>query len=332
MKENCDIYREFAEKLRAAERVLLLPHVHMDGDAIGSAAALCLGLRGLGREAWILTAEETPENLAFLEYSCVTQDAAVFPEGSYLALMVDCGTMNRIPGREKAFYKAAARAVLDHHGVSGEQPSFDFGLTEPDSAACGELVWLVLEALGAEIDLRIANALFAAITTDTGNFQHSNTTKRSHEIMTRLYEVPGFNAKPVSSLIYDCNSFALLKLESRVVDQLRLYSGGKIGIGRVTQQMLRETGCRMDETDGFVQKIMSIRGIEAACMLKESEPEVIRVSLRARAYMNVADVAAQLGGGGHIRAAGATYHGTMEAAEETLAELLIREEMRHEES
>ncbi|MBQ6583277.1 MAG: bifunctional oligoribonuclease/PAP phosphatase NrnA [Mogibacterium sp.] len=320
-------YREFGNKLLEAKTILLFPHIHVDGDGLGSAVALCMALRKLGRDAWVLCYEDTPKDLDFLESSLVTRKQDIFPEGADLAVMVDCSSMSRIKWRETPFRKAKAHAVIDHHGSpGGDEPiAFDCRIIEPESAACGEMIWLLMKEMGWEIDLPIANALFSAITTDTGNYQHSNTTARSHRITASFYDIPGFNSKPVSALLYERNSLQSLKLEAMLVESIRLYHGGELAIAKTTQKMLEQTGCTMDETEGFVQKIMSVNGVELGCFLKETAGDEVRVSLRAKSYANVARVAQQLGGGGHIRAAGATLPKPIEEAEAKLVELLCAE-------
>ena len=177
-------YKEIAEKLAGLDHIVILPHVNMDGDALGSSSALCVALKSMGKNAVIVTGEATPANLDFLARNLIVSQPDFRPE---LAIMVDCCGMNRIPGREEIFEAAPVKAVIDHHGVTGEQPNFDFGRIEPDSAATGEMVELLIEAMNVEINLPMAEGIFTAITTDTGNFQHANTTARTHEMAAQLH-------------------------------------------------------------------------------------------------------------------------------------------------
>ena len=148
--------------------------------------------------------------------------------------MVDCCGMNRIPGREEIFETAPVKAVIDHHGVTGEQTNFDFGRIEPDSAATGEMIELLIEAMNVEIDLPMAEGIFTAITTDTGNFQHANTTARTHEMAAQLHRVPGFNCKKISNLIYNRNSLRSIRLHSLVMSSLQLFGEDKVAVAAVT--------------------------------------------------------------------------------------------------
>lgn len=301
--------------------ILLFPHINMDGDALGSCTALCLALRQMGKKAYVMINEPVPKNLDFLECGCTTSDDSILDD-IQLSLMVDCNGMNRIPGREDAWNRGRLKGCIDHHATKAKEIRYDFARIEPKSAAAGEIAYNIIRAMGAEITLDIANCIFAAITTDTGNFQHSNTTSRSHEIAGHLYKIEGFNSKVISALIYDRRSKQAIILESEVIADLDFYENGRLVVGKVTQDLLKKTGCTMDESEGIIQKIMSIDGVEAGCLFKETEMNV-RASLRGRTYANVDKVAAAFGGGGHVFAAGCTFNGlSLSEAEKKLIPVL----------
>ena len=111
-------------------------------------------------------------------------------------------------------------------------------------------------------------------------------------------------------------------MESEVIADLDFYADGKLAVGKVTQKLLKENGCTLDEADGIIQKMMSIDGVEGACLFKETETNV-RASLRGRTYANMAAAAAKFGGGGHVLAAGCTFFMPLEEAEKQLIPVLI---------
>ena len=322
MKTMNNSYQEIAQRMKAADHIVILPHVNMDGDALGSSSALCVALRQLGKRAVVLVSEDVPDNLDFLARDFTVTEPDFEPE---LALMLDCAGLKRIPGREDYYRNAPLKAVLDHHGVSEETVEYDFGRVEPDAAATGEMVALLIQVLGIPYTLEVAEGIFAAITTDTGNFQHSNTTRRTHEIAASLYQVSGFDCKKVSNLIYNRNSYNSIRLQGMVMSDISMYGKGRIAIARVSQEMLTETDCDMSETEGFVQNIMSIDGVEVGCLLKEADAESIRCSLRSRSFVNVAEVARSFGGGGNVLAAGCTISKNVDEAEKMVADALQRQ-------
>lgn len=320
-------YKEIALKMHGYDKVLIFPHVNMDGDCLGSSAALCHVLRGFGKEAYVLADDVTPRNLDFLESGVVTRDYDVFDEYD-LAILVDCGSRSRIGERAAVFDRAREKAVIDHHGVSENDTEFNFGIIEPSSAATAELIYLIASEMGAEVTLRIAQCIFAAISTDTGSFQHSNTTARTHKIVSEIYEIPGFDGNKIAQLLYNRKSLGAIQLEGRVISEMETFSGGRIIMSAVTQAHLIETGTLMNESDGIIQKLMSIDGVEIACVLKETDDKTARASLRAKSYANVARVAKSFGGGGHIRAAGLTFEGTICEAKAEIAKALEAELVR----
>ena len=317
-----DTIRSIATIMSDLDGILLFPHINMDGDALGSCSALCLALRSLGKKAYVMINEPVPKNLDFLECGCCTTDDSVL-EDVQLSLMLDCNGIKRIPGREAAWERGRLKGCIDHHATASKDIRYDFTRIEPKSAATGEIIYRLIKDLGAEITLDIANCLFAAITTDTGNFQHTNTTSRSHEIAGHLYKVEGFNSKVISALIYDRRSKEALRLESAVLGDLDFYADGKLAVGKVTQDLLSQYGCTMDEAEGIIQRIMSIDGVEAGCLFKESSQDNVRASLRGRTYANMERVASRFGGGGHVLASGCTFHTTVAEAEKQLVPCLI---------
>ena len=317
-----DTIRSIATIMSDLDGILLFPHVNMDGDAIGSATALCLALRSLGKKAYIMINEPIPKNLDFLELGCTTEDDSVLDDVQ-LSLMLDCNGLNRIPGREDAWNRGRLKGCIDHHATTSKDIRYDFTRIEPKSAATGEIIYRLIKDLHAEITLDIANCIFTAITTDTGNFQHTNTTSRSHEIAGHLHKIEGFNSKTISALIYDRRSKEALRLESEVLSNLDFYADGKLAVGCVTQKLLAECGCTMDEADGIIQRMMSINGVEGACLFKEAAADSVRASLRARSYANMAKAASQFGGGGHVLAAGCSFRTSLAEAKSQLVPVLI---------
>ena len=317
-----DKLRKIADRIRKEDNFLIFPHVNMDADALGSCTALCLALRKMGKKAYVMISEPIPKNLDFLEQGCCTDDDSVLSKVG-VSMMLDCNSMNRIPNREDAWKRGKLTICLDHHAVGNTDLHFDYYRTEPYSSATGEIIFLLIKLLEVEVDLDIANCLFAAITTDSGNFQHNNTTKRTHDIAGKLYKIEGFDSKVISALIYDRKSKEALKMESEVLANLEYFADGKIATGVVTQKLLSDTGCTMDESDGIVQRIMSLDGVEIGVLFKETE-ENVRASMRAKSYANVAKVAMIFDGGGHVRAAGCTLSNSVSKAKEELIPELIK--------
>lgn len=308
MKNNT--LAEIAKILTEKQNILIYPHINMDGDALGSAAALCKGLRNLDKNCYILIEDDIPGNLLFLDkgYTTRKQDIMEKPE---ISICVDCGEAKRFPKRAERFNTADITVCIDHHTTT--KFICDYNYVDSSRAATGELIYDLLCEMGVTIDKEIGEAIFAAITTDTGNFQYSNTSRRSHEIMAALYDA-GIDANGISIELYENVRIEKILIRNKVLSTLELLCDGKAAICYMTEDMLTETGATGDETDGVVQELRSISGVEIAAFLKEQGSGKVKASLRSKRYADVAAIASAFGGGGHIRAAGCTLEFDLEEA------------------
>ncbi len=300
--------KQIAQKLKQAGSVLLFPHVHMDGDALGSAAALTGVLRKQGKTCYILIEDEIAGNLRFLDRDYCTDNQDII-ENPDLCVYIDCGDESRIPKRHGKFISGRETMCIDHHRTNSSDT--DYAYVDPDAAATGEIIYDLIIAMGAEIDAQTGEALYAAIATDTGNFQYSNCTKKTHEIAAALYD-SGMNHSEVCIQIYENVSIGKIRLDNMIMNTLDIFADGRAAMAFVTQQMLEQTGTGMDETEGIVSALRSIKGVEISVFLKEYGPEEIKVSMRAKSYADVAEIAVEFAGGGHTKAAGFTGRGSLE--------------------
>ena len=309
MKMKNNTFEEIGHQLNAAETISIFPHILMDGDALGSAAALCHVLRCMGKDAAVLIEDKIPDNLMFLDKGYCTYDTGKYMDCD-IALCIDCGELNRFPERNEAFLSGKTKICIDHHPTSGGIG--DFNYIDPEASATGEVVFELLEAINAEIDSETANAIFAAITTDSGNFQYSNTTKRTHQIVTKLYD-HGLDAYKTSVALYENESFEKINLMSHVLSNAEVFAGGRAIISCVSQELLKQTDARMEDSEGIVSMMRSIKGIDIAALIKENEPDKIKVSLRAKGG-DVGKLAVRFGGGGHEKASGCTLYEDLDSA------------------
>lgn len=361
--------REIAKALlqEQNEKIFLFPHVNMDGDALGSSAALCGALRKLGKTAYILTEDDTAYNIEFLDRGycvrvdggaggvcertaggsssaqmhdadSVTENDTAYALGSDAAsvlgggapdvcICMDCGSTDRFMLRADIFNSGKMSICIDHHVTS--KPNFDMNYIDGNAAATGEIVYDLikeLEALSARelIDTEIGEAIFSAIATDTGNFQYSNTTAKSHRIAAEFLEL-GVDENGACIKIYQNSKLSRIKLNAAAVEKMKMFAGGRAAAAPVTQDMLKACDAEMSEADGIVETMRNIRGVEVSVLLKEYAADEIKVSMRAKSYADVAAVAAKFGGGGHIRAAGCTLRMPIGDAENIITEAVSEE-------
>ncbi len=327
--------REIAEKIMGCESILLFPHINMDGDAMGSGAALCGALRKMGKRSYVAIEDGIAENLQFLDKGFCTpvnggeaflpsedKDFFTGEKRPDLCICIDCGDAGRFEGRKELFFSGKSQICIDHHATS--EPFADLNYIDPSACATAEIIYELLRELelltGMELmDPEIGEAVLSGIMTDTGNFQYSNTTAKSHQIAAELLTL-GVDCNAAAVRLFQNVRLERIRLSAAVLDQMKLFADGCCAIAAVTQEQLLRTGAEPCDADGIVETLRSIRGVETAVLLKESPDGKIKVSMRAKARMNVAEIAAEFGGGGHIRAAGCTLLMSMEEAEKQMRE------------
>ena len=308
MKNNT--FREIADVLTAGEIILIFPHIVMDGDAIGSGGALCQALRDMGKTAYVITEDELAANLKFIDegYTLDYQQATDLIDKEYISVCVDCSETKRFPKREEIFNGGKVKVCIDHHKTAA--PICDYNYVDPDAAATCELIYVLLKEMGVKFTPTIADCIYTGIATDTGNFQYSNTTKKTHEIVASLYDIKdGFN--DVSLEIYENESFEKLALQGEILQTATSFADGKGLIAWVTQKMLKDCNATMNDSEGTVSKLRSIGNVEVAVLLRENSDGTVKASLRSKKYFDVAELCQEYGGGGHTRAAGFTVDGTV---------------------
>ncbi|MCI8647020.1 MAG: bifunctional oligoribonuclease/PAP phosphatase NrnA [Firmicutes bacterium] len=313
MNENNSL-KEIGEQLLDAKRIALFPHIQMDGDAFGAASGLCRALRNSGREAVILLEDKIPDYLQFLDYGYCTMEQEQM-EAPDVCICIDCGETKRFPKRAETFFHGKKTICVDHHASS--QPFADYNYIDPGVAATAEIVYRLIKEMNLEVDRETGEALFTGICTDTGNFQYSNTTKESHLITADLYDA-GIDHTKIAVELYQNISLNKIRITNRILDTLELFAGGRAAMVYVTQDMVQAENVSMEETEGSVDTVRNIRGVEIAVFIKERQPGLVKASMRAKTCGNVGEIAAAFGGGGHVKAAGCTLEMDIRQACETL--------------
>ena len=294
--------RELAQWLLLRDDIAVFSHRAPDGDAAGSCIALTLALRALGKRAAMFLPGGVPAYLDFLPFSDEVIAGAAPPFPPKCALAVDVSSPELLGDNLRLFEAAPERAVLDHHESN---PLFgQLNVVRPERAATGEMVLELIHVLGVGLTPDMATCLFAAISSDTGHFNYSNTTAEALEAAAECVRA-GADIDLITRRIYRTRTFARTKLLGLALAGIEMTGG--VAHARVTNKMFRETGAVRADTERIINYLIEIEGVKAAALFTEQEDGMTRVSLRSVAPYNVArDVALPLGGGGHERAAGIT--------------------------
>lgn len=299
--------QETAAFLRDHDNFLIINHCRPDGDAVGSAASLCLGLRQMGKQAVIWKNPQTTRRHQPYVEGMETEEV---PEGAVL-VSVDMATENLLP-LNGARFAGKIQLSIDHH-ISNEGYA-EYTNVAPQCAACGELLLDILKELGP-VSQKMADALYVAISTDTGCLRYSNVTANTYRAVAELKAL-GADTYPINKVMFSTKTIARLRLEAALTDSLEFYADGLVGICAITNALLDSLGADSDDTDDISGFARSVEGVEIAVMLQELREGGTKISLRTGESYNASEICKLLGGGGHKAAAGATLQMNVEDAKQ----------------
>ncbi|HVR46815.1 MAG TPA: DHH family phosphoesterase [Candidatus Binatia bacterium] len=313
--------QEVVEELRRRGSFVMVSHVKPDGDTLGAGLALGLALKRLGKRVAYFQQDTVPRNLRFLpDAELVSRELpADLPQDS---LFVFCDMSDwRRAGEYLPPVDRANMLDIDHH--LGNSLFGKLNLVLEEECSTGSVVMHVLRGLGEPLDSRIATCILATIMTDTGGFMHSNTTPEALELSAELMRL-GADKELITEEIFLRKRVAATKLLGRIIEEMRFEHGSRYCYSYVDDAMLEQTGADGEDTEDMVNTLLGQEGVDVAALFKAIEGE-IRVSLRSGGRINVQAAAGRLGGGGHFRASGLTYHGSLPDAFAAVEAALVAE-------
>lgn len=306
------------DALRARQRFAISSHTRPDGDSIGSQLALAYALRVMGKEVTVVNADVALPNLmAFPGVS----DIRIAPTADWTfdaSIIMECGDLSRtgVSGLDRAFV-----INIDHHPGNtgyGHINWFDAG-----AAACAEMVFDVVQALGAPLSVEIATHIYVAILTDTGSFHYSSLSPRTFDICRQLLEA-GVNPVRIARQVFDDNTPGRLRLHGAILSAMRVDPTGRIAVIDVDPRIAEAAGGTYDDTEGLINQPLTVKEIQAVIFFKLIEGDQYRVSLRSKGNTDIGAVAKEYGGGGHKNAAGCTVTGPLDALRHALVAQVAR--------
>ena len=301
---------ETALYLLKFDKFAIVTHRRPDGDTLGSAALLCRGLRQLGKTAYVLENPERTEKYVPLHEGLTK----AWAEEGDTVVCVDVASPNML-GAHFAPLQEKIQLRIDHHGSATLFTPFE--LVEPKTASCGEIVYGVLQAMGAKLDIPMAQALYTAISTDTGCFRYANTTAETLRVAADCKEA-GADTFRLNQELFETNSLARLRLQGWLVENALFLQGGKIAICALPLSKEQELGLTEDDMENISGFPRSIAGVKIAATLRQETAETVKLSVRAVPGYDAAAICATFGGGGHKGAAGASMKMTMDEAVEAV--------------
>lgn len=306
-----------ATLLDASNRIGVVGHVGPDGDALGSMLALTLSAVATGRSAFASFDNPfvVPDEMRFLDTTTLVAPDA-FPEDLDVAVAVDTSVRSRVGGLAGKMESASSLLVIDHHVSDGQWG--DLIVLDPTAGSTAELVYELLLRLGWPISPGVAAAIYTGIVTDTGRFQYSSTSPRTHEIAAQLLRA-GVEPDVIGQRLFEEAPFGYYAVASRVLERAVLDVDHRFVWSLMTIEDLVVGGLAYHQTDPLIDLVRMARGTDVACLLKEQAPGVYKGSLRSRGRVDVAAIARSFGGGGHHNASGFTSSDPIE----TIVELVV---------
>ena len=297
---------EICDAIHARKRFLITSHARPDGDSIGSQLAMAYALEALGKEVRLVNADPAPEHYGEFPGVDRIEIARSIDERDADALIVmESGDLKRtgVDGLEGRF-----TINIDHH--QGNTFYGDLNWVDLGPAACGEMVFDLIEVLGVPLTIEIATHVYLAILTDTGSFHYSNITPKTFDICRRLTEA-GVNPAAMARRVFDQNSFGKLKLIGALLAEMDLLDGGRLAAMYLNDDIMNATGTTYNDTEGLINLPLTAREIQAVVFFKLGADGDIHVSMRSKYDVDVRAIAARHGGGGHKNAAGFKVRGPL---------------------
>lgn len=309
---------EILKEIKKAKSVVVLTHQNPDGDAIGSALSMYLQLKSMGKDVDVII-PEYPRVFSFLPG---IDEVRKEGRDSYeLAISVDCATIKLLNGWTQYFEDADKTIVIDHH--SSNTMFGDINYVEMATPACAQVIYEIFKYYDWNITNEIGTDLITGIITDTGGFQYAGVSSTTFDIASELV-AQGINLPKIYKNVFSTHTKTSFELKKRAFDRLEFLEDGKITFTYITRKDEEEVNAENGDYEGIVTEGRNIEGVEVSIFLHEIDGGM-KASLRANNYVDVSKVCMMFGGGGHIRAAGATMQGSIEEIKDKLVNAVKRE-------
>lgn len=315
--ENNVSLKDIADKLTVSDNILIICHAHPDGDAIGSSRALMLALEAMGKNVKCLCADAAPHSLSF-----IFGDAKLYTESPKdfkpsLIVTLDTATVEMM-GALAEEYGDSIDIKIDHHGMGNNYAKYNY--VESEASATGEIVYELVLLL-KQMNGNIADAVYTAIATDTGCFRYSNVTERTFETAAELYRA-GANCEDINIKVFESKTKKDIAAMQAALNNIKYYENGSVALVTITKEIKKEYGFTDEEMHIISALIKEIGGVNLSIVIRQEDKNdsKFKISMRSKAPIDCSEICALFGGGGHIRASGASLIAA--SAEEAEKEIL----------
>lgn len=305
-----------ASMLQSSDDILILTHKRPDGDTTGCAGALCLGLRQIGKAAYILENTEVTARYAHL----ITPYYPPQDFTPWHIIAVDIAE-EKLFTDNAAPYQGKVDLVVDHHPSNTKYGKNN--IINANAGSCAEIIFEILQALGVRLTADIATCLYVSTATDTGCFKYSNTTAHSHAVAAACLAA-GIPSAEINRTLFEMKSRARLQVERLVYDTIEFHKDGAVAMVTLLRKDLDRIGATKDDLDSIASIARQIEGVDIGVTLTEDASDLIKISVRTT-KSNAGAICVPLGGGGHLRAAGAVMRCSIEQAKKVVLQAALAE-------
>lgn len=316
---HTEVIKKIIQVLKEKNDFAILGHVRPDGDCLGSQLALYMTLKEMGKNVRLFNAGPILEHYKFLPNIELIKDKwerASYPE---VLIFIDCGEKNRV---YENFEFSGFSINIDHHQKN--HGFADLNYVDTEASAVGEQIFRIIQELKTPLTTEIASCLYLSLLADTGSFRFSNTSERVFKVAAALVEA-GASPSKIAAAFYENLSVESIQLTAKVLTKLKIECDGKLVWSEITQDEYRQHGGEINEPEGLVSTMRSMRGVIVSVLIHELEEGGLRAGFRSKNCFDVSKIARKLGGGGHINASGCYIKGDYETLKKIVIETLKQE-------
>lgn len=308
---------DIKEALSSADNILIIAHTQPDGDTLGSCFALYCTLTGLGKKAEICCDSPMPDKYEPLFETGILKMPEDIGENYDIIAALDCADKSRLGKAIKVFKHHDNTVNIDHHITNDEYAKLNY---VREASSVGELIFELLQLFDIEITEKIAEYIYIAISTDTGNFTYSNTSKTCMSYASQIIEK--FDISVTADMLFRRRSLKSTQLIGRGISSLEMHADGKVSIMTITLKDLEELDAQGSDCENIVNYAREIDTVKAAVVLRELHTGV-KVSLRSKGDVDVGAIASAFNGGGHKNASGCCIGGGLDEAKQKVLDSLL---------
>ena len=314
-----EVFATIRKALKSARTALIVSHVDPDGDSIGSMICMGMILTDLGINTDLYSQDGVPRIYRFLPGVERVKNETRADLHYDLLVSVDASDLKRLGDRFDPRKIANKLINVDHHPDNSRFADINY---VEQSSSTAELVFKLAKYLKINITKAMAENLYVALITDTGNYRYENTSAATFAMAGELIST-GLDTHEITTKIYDTRTIASIRVQALALAALETSPDRKVAWVTVTQEMMDKVGAKGEDLVGLVDIVRSIEGVEVAILFREEHGKV-KINFRSKEKVNVSEIARKFGGGGHIRAAGAIFKEDVETVKKRVVPEVLK--------